>query len=488
MVATISVGILLVAGDVMTSTEQQAESERVEQAFVELSKQMATVSKDGDAPKSMTFDAGQKGAVTRTATGEITIKARNVNETLTMGSIEYEGDDGSIVAYQAGGVWRETGNQTRMISQPSIAYSAEEQTLSLPVTTVSGERELSSGEVDIRHNGTDPVRNTTVVEDDTVTLEITSKYYRGWELYFEEEVGDASVRNVTQLEGDKGYVKVELGLRDLEGAFNTGVAVSEEDGYDVGGNPNSVDGVQSGTSYPEIGDVIRDLVERHSGNNETKNWSDVETDLSSETYYADGDVTVDDEVEFTLTEGDATLIINGSLNVNSGGLSVDSNGTDNVLKIYTTENVKISGGEVASDGGSAKNIQLYGTPDMSFFMGGGTFEGVVYAPSNDWDGTNEVANGNCDVGSVGDAQACLRSNPDFTGSIVTSSVYVQGGGGNGEDKDKDKNKDNKGNLNFNWDPELKGYGPSVYPEEGYVLPPNITHLNVAVHTLDVKNK
>ncbi len=66
MVATISVGILLVSGDVMTSTEQRAETEHIEQSFVEMSQQMATVAADGDASRSMTFDAGEKGAIVKT--------------------------------------------------------------------------------------------------------------------------------------------------------------------------------------------------------------------------------------------------------------------------------------------------------------------------------------------------------------------------------------------------------------------------------------
>jgi len=59
MVAAISVGILIVAGDVMSSAEQQSENERVEQSFVELSQQMAAVSNSGDTPRSMAFDAGK---------------------------------------------------------------------------------------------------------------------------------------------------------------------------------------------------------------------------------------------------------------------------------------------------------------------------------------------------------------------------------------------------------------------------------------------
>ncbi|ELZ08864.1 hypothetical protein C478_18311 [Natrinema thermotolerans DSM 11552] len=485
MVATISIGILLVAGDVMTSTEQQAESERVEQAFVELSKQMATVSKDGDAPKSMTFDAGQKGAVTRTATGEITIKARNVNETLTMGSIEYEGDDGSIVAYQAGGVWRETGNQTRMISQPSIAYSAEEQTLSLPVTTVSGERELSSGEVDIRHNSTDPIRNATVVEDDTVTLEITSKYYRGWALYFEEEVGDASVQNVTSLSGDTGYVKIELGVQELDGAFDNGVTVSGE----INDKHDAIDDYSKGTTMPAINSVIDDVVEQ-SNTTENRTWAaDADTGpwvidgsegtFEDGTYFAEG-VSATNDVQFDLSNGNATLVVDGDITIDKSRFEVsnwkNASGQDRHLKVYTTGDLTIAGGEMcvddcANDDDSevdAKQLQVYGRSDTSVDIGakgGSKFEGIIYAAG----GNESDFDGNYNSKECKDMQACVGNNAEFDGSFVGTSIGNQASA-----------------SDFEYDASLSGYEPNAYPS-GYVLPPGLTHLNVAVYELDVKN-
>lgn len=486
MVATISVGILLVAGDVMTSTEQQAESERVEQAFVELSKQMATVSKDSDAPQSMTFDAGQKGAVTRTSTGEITIKARNVNETLTMGSIEYEGDDGSILAYQAGGVWRETGNQTRMISQPSVTYSAEEQTLSLPVTTISGERELSSGEVDISHNSTDPVRNATVVEDDTVTLEITSKYYRGWALYFEDEVGDASVQEVTSLSGDTGYVKVELGVQELDGAFDNGVTVSGE----INDKHDKIDNYEQGTSMPALNSVIEEVVET-SNTTENRTWAaDPDTGpwvidgsespgtFEDGTYFAE-EVAVDDDIEFDLSDGNATLVVDGDVSVNKGTFKVTNwktaAGKDHHLKVYSTGDLTV-GGEMCIDSCEnkdsseidAKQLQVYGESDMTATIGdtgGAKFEGVIYAAG----GNESDFDGDHNSKRCKDMQVCLGKNAEFDGSIVATSIGAQASA-----------------SNFEHDADLEGYEPSAYPS-GYVLPPGLTHLNVAVYELDVKN-
>ncbi|WP_435551608.1 DUF7289 family protein [Natrinema sp. CGMCC1.2065] len=478
MVATISIGILLVAGDVMTSTEQQAESERVEQAFVELSKQMATVSKDSDAPRAMTFDAGERGAITRTSTGNITIKARNVNETLRMGSIEYEADDGSILAYQAGGVWRETGNETRIVSQPPITYSAEEQTLSLPVTTVSGEHELSSGEVDIRHNDTDPVRNATVVENDTVTLEITSKYYRGWELYFEEEVGDASVRNVTQLEGDKGYVKVELGLRELEGAFDDGATVSgevseknEKHGYFDGSD------TKEGKSMPPLDGTIYKLVEDTNTTENDEGTIDGGT-FTNGTYFAD-EVNLDDDVTFDLSKGNATLVVDGDVNIGGNSFKV-TNATedDHVLQIYMTGDLTV-GGEMCVDecvAGDeekidAKHLQLYGTSESVVMIGTSKndyFEGLLYVAGDEeyFEGGNYHSPNGCE-----DKQICIQ-NGNVDGSIVAASIGTQ----SATPKD-----------DFTYDGDLQGYEPDLYPA-GYVKPQDITYLNVAVHTLDVKNK
>jgi len=95
MVAAISVGILIVAGDVMSSAEQQSENERVEQSFVELSQQMAAVSNSGDTPRSMAFDAGKNGAIVKTNTAYINISGDNGTTPIQVGAIEYQGDDGT---------------------------------------------------------------------------------------------------------------------------------------------------------------------------------------------------------------------------------------------------------------------------------------------------------------------------------------------------------------------------------------------------------
>lgn len=492
MVAAASVGMLLVAGDMMDNTQQQSENERVEQSFIELSQQMSTVSANQDTSRSIEFDVANSGAVTRTGTGNITLKADNLSAPieLPMGSIEYEADDGSIVAYQAGGVWRETGNQTQMISQPEISYNAEDETLLLPVTTVSGERELSSGEVNIAYAGTDPVQNATLVQNSTVTLEITSKYYRGWALYFEEEVGDASVENVTQLKDDKGYVEVKLGLHDLEGAFDSDVNVPDEDNVETQGN-DAFDDVDEDQSMPVLDGTIDDLVDEEN-TSENRDWADDPDDnplvvdrnsgpygngtFENGTYFAD-EVDVDSgQVTFDLSDGDATLIVDGDIDVDGSFNVTNAKESDHELKIYSTEDVTVGGDmcvdPCTTDDVDAKHLQVYGTSEMLFTLeqGGAYFEGIIYAPGGDA-GDFTDADHTSDAKACKNEQICLHlSGTDFDGAIVSTSVGAQSSGGD-----------------FEHDPDLDGFEPDIYPD-GYAPRQDITYLNVAVHTLDVKNK
>jgi hypothetical protein len=71
--AVASVGLLVVGGEALSSTEHQAEEERVLQAFTELSQTMQTVSANDDVSRSIDLDAGEHGAVVKTDTSTLSV-------------------------------------------------------------------------------------------------------------------------------------------------------------------------------------------------------------------------------------------------------------------------------------------------------------------------------------------------------------------------------------------------------------------------------
>ncbi|WP_254524848.1 DUF7289 family protein [Natrinema caseinilyticum] len=463
MVATISVGIFLVGAEMMANAEHQSEQEKIEQSFVKLSRQMSSAAINDDVTHSMTFESGQSGAITKTNAGSIEIQSSDFSKTIQLGAIEYRGDDGSIVAYQAGGVWRERGNKTRMLSAPPINYDAAKETLWLSVSDISEEQELSSGEVTMVHQETVPLQD--FVQNEKVTMTITSDYYRGWESYFRHQAGDAVVRNVDH---SNRTVTVELGYLEADSAFDSGVTYSDD--YTVDKNAD-VDGPTSQGNLPPLDTVISDMI----NDTETGEMT-VDEDLGTvDTTLTKGDGTyVADSIEeaghlrFNLTEGNATLIVDGDINAGGSTITVtDWDGTHS-LKVYTTGDLDASNsGDICVDpcdtDVSAELIQVFGTSEMQVDFGPGgnsRFEGVLYAASNedDWPERNGC-----------ESQVCIHSNPDVYGSIVASSVKIHAA-----------------SAELSYDSSLDTADIPLHPES-YTLPPRITYLNIAHHKIDVAN-
>ncbi|MDF9744277.1 DUF7289 family protein [Natrinema salsiterrestre] len=477
MAATVSVGVLLVAGDVMNGAEQQSQNQRVEQGFVELGHEMSTVSVSDDSSRTVSFEAGDSGAVTKTKAGWIHIEGGDVDINRSIGAVEYVGDDGTVVAYQSGGVWRETGNKTRMLSAPNIDYDSEDETLWFPITTLSGSQSLDSGDVSIEHNSTDPIGNVTFVENDTVTVTIQSDYYRGWERYFRTEAGGASVQNVYH---ENRTVDVLLGYDDLDGAFEQGATIgSDEDKHFEDKHDKIGEDYAMGTPLPEMDPVIDEMVTDAKAGDVDKNLSNstYSNPLDDGTYFIE-EIDGNEEYNFDLSDGNATLIVEEDVDL-EGSINVVDHSDDHVLRIYAGGNRFDLDGTVCVDTGSgceqrAEIIQFYGPSTMGVDLGpssGGTFEGVLYVASSEeksddwWEGTS--GGGSCKEEYQVRMQA---SGTDFNGSMVAYSVCTQ-----------------SNSMQFDYDEDLAGAEIDPYPED-YTLPPQITYLNIAVHELDVENK
>ncbi|WP_420883929.1 DUF7289 family protein [Natrialba sp. SSL1] len=464
MVAAVSTGIFLVAGETVTSLEQSSEQERVETAFVELSQQMSTASSNTDVLQSMDLEVGNDGAIVKKDTGNITVSSEALDKDidLTIGTIEYEGEDGTILAYQAGSVFRETGNETRVISSPPIYYEKTTETLTLPVVTVSGEQDLGTGGVGISHEETTTFRESAVVENESVTITVESEYYRGWESYFEQQAGDTVVRNVDH---DNRTVEVRVGYLNVDEAFEDGMVVSEN--FDDFENADVENGTVREGSMPELDPVIEEMIDDHEDDDSLPTTNG--TIAGNKTYFED-EITIDgkDELVVDTSAGNTTIIVDGNTSV-EGQLVADPDGSDNELRIYTTGHLDIEGGNVSVTDGNAGQLQLYGTSNTHVGIGPGesSFHGTIYAPRDEpWGDTeNEVFHqGQCSE------QVCMQSDVDFTGALVASSTNVH-----------------SASVSFKYDDELENNEIDLYPDT-YTLPPQLTYLNVAHHEVNIDNR
>ncbi|WP_154658701.1 DUF7289 family protein [Halopiger djelfimassiliensis] len=475
MVATISVGLFLVAGESVSSVEKQSENERVEQTFVELSQQMRTVASTGDASTTLEFDAGENGAVVKTNVSTIEISGADLDIETDIGAIEYEGDDGTRIAYQAGGVFRETGNETQVVSAPPLDYDSETNTFSFSITEIADDGDIDSGDVSVTHSGnTEPYQDTVHV-DDSIMVNVTSEYCVGWQTYFEKQTETGDGQAIRETCGDDDTVRVQLGRFDIEdGTFEDGVVVYDEVNGKTGGWDVSTG---DGDSPPSLDGLIDTMIADLRSDDDVTNLSDVSSPISSGTYYAEeldpadfgGDLT------FDLSSGNATVVVEEDIVVDGDELHVANAGGNRSVQIYAGGNFDASGGggemcvEPCNDEVDAKHLQVYGKSDMSISMGTGKtyFEGMLYAPPGDTEFTdNEIHN----TGQCSDEQLCYQSTVETDGSFVVASAHSQ-----------------TPNTEANHDPDLVDFSPELNLDE-YIFPPELTYLNVAEHEVIVENE
>lgn len=481
MVAVGSTALFLVATDSISSVEQDAEHDRVESGFVELSQQMEAASTSGDIPQSMDMDVGEHGAVVMNEAGTLRIEGGDgnesdgnyVNETLDIGAIEYTGDDGTKIAYQAGGVFRETGEETQVVSAPPIEYDDDSETLSFPIIKTQNEADLTSGQVTAVHNETNPMHNVSVVENDSVTVEVTSEYYRGWENYFESQGGASTVQDVEIHDDETGTVTAEYGFRQVSDAFRTGAIYAADE---VGGSHG--DEIESERAiYPPLDDEINQYINSTKDDGDAldpldENNENEEGKLEDGIYYTEG-ISESDHLDFDLSKGNVTLVVDGDINADDRTITVSEYSEDNNLDIYLSGDYNADGGGDTcveynkdcneNEHGSSSVIQMVASSESNILFGTGggpRFEGVIYAGGGEVDEDYWEENSSCGE------QVCVQSNPNFYGSLVASSVSINS------------------NLDFEYDEGLEDEELSIYPDPD-ALPPQLTYLNVAEQRVDI---
>ena len=472
MVATVSIGIFLVAGETISSAESETEAERVEQAFVELSQNMRSVSANSDVSRSMELDAGEFGAVVKENTSTIRIAGGDVDTTIPVGAIEYQGDDGTTIAYQGGAVFRETGEQTQVVSAPPIEYDDDAESLWFPIIKTVGESHLNSGTATISHHSVDPLKQTRVVENDTVTIEVSSEYYRGWENYFERQGGPSAVTDVERHGDDRGTVTAEFGYKEISDAFsNNSIYATDFDPPDG----EHYDDEPEQSIYPELDPQIDRLINETEEPNDEYDGEEIthlgavdeRVDATDSVYFAD-EITEDGHIDFDLSNGNATLVVDGDINATDRTITVSDYEEGNTLSVYVSGDYDAkNGGETCvtmvgcDENEDAKVIQMSmsGESTVDFGPGGQSrFEGVIYAggTNEDWEERNGC-----------DSQICVISNPDLYGSILASSIDL-----------------NSAAFDLEYDESLRDADLDIYPDTD-LLPPQLTYLNVAEHKVNV---
>ncbi|WP_435333570.1 polymer-forming cytoskeletal protein [Haloarchaeobius sp. TZWWS8] len=312
IVAIGTISLLVFSGVALEQAQDQATDKRVEQSFVEFDRNLQSVAYSDGGARSVPFDlVAKEAAIRHEDAGRVIITMTKGGNTTTIvnksiGVIEYE-RDGEIYAYQAGGVFRGTGENTVVLSPPNTEYNINddgEPTLSLPILQTSGDKQLNSGTITMRKNRTiAPLNNASIIRGAMVTVTIESEYYGGWYEHFNAMTDGTGVTknesaNTTTVEllNPVPPKSVESGMVATGAATTLDIENNAEiDSYNSSAGPYAI---SSGTTSEIVaaGDVV------------VSNNADVDGDV-----IAGGDVTIEKGT------------VDGNVSVEPGGtISVDS--------------------------------------------------------------------------------------------------------------------------------------------------------------------
>ncbi len=211
LVAIASGLILLNATTVTDSVQQGTEMRSAELTLAEASAKLRTLSYQdvGDVSSLDLTGKDTQDAKIRDD-GRISFQLNGhdaCRASMDLGSVIYENENGESVAYQAGGVWKNTTAGSVMVSAPSLQYrvSSDEKrpihTLDFPVVDVEG-RIDDSGEVTARKTTNRSQReaferglclpvseNSTLDRVRTITITVeNSTYSEAWNRYLQDEL------------------------------------------------------------------------------------------------------------------------------------------------------------------------------------------------------------------------------------------------------------------------------------------------------------
>ena len=413
--------LLLTGGPVLSDTRADAEQSQTENAMAQFSSKASLVGLGESGDQRFSLGRISEGSVRiDERAGNVSVYAdrpggRVYIGNVSMGAMVYRSGDTEI-AYQGGGVWDRTDGFTRMVSPPEYHYRAD--TLTFPIINVTG-RGTASGDVrgrvtaDAEGRALYPnaTRNETFVNpltNGTVSVEIESRYCRGWESFFRE-------RTQGDLEQACGEGAEDTVVVDLSVAFDPvfGAAVTaaelENDGADI----TSVrDGIVAPSASDRIEERIDDCVDGSCK-------GDFTGPLESGTYYTED---ADDfrNLDIDTSGGDVDIVINDTTGGIDGPGDIDVTGDGNVtVYLATEEDFNAGGGDSINAGGDADQFLMYVHSDVPAIQlsGSFTYVGGIYAPKTRMEGDQGKGNGKgCGGGSV-----------EVTGSVIVENFCFQNG-------------------------------------------------------------
>ena len=197
------IGVLLVGSAAMNELQGSIGVQNAQHAMREVDVRLSQVAFSANDAHTLDF-TGQNGNVEVTSDGKMTIEMvgganQSCRKEIAFGAIEYRGRDGTVVAYQAGGVWKRTERGSVMLSPPDMQY--RNGTFSLQMVNVTGsasgsvQKLRASKNVTASRAASQEFREAfrTCSPPDNTTLTVQSDYYEAWAEFFQSHADAGSV-------------------------------------------------------------------------------------------------------------------------------------------------------------------------------------------------------------------------------------------------------------------------------------------------------
>ncbi|MFD1645147.1 DUF7289 family protein [Haloarchaeobius litoreus] len=323
----VGAGLILMAS--MSATEevqQQNELNNAELSLQEASVRLRTLSfQDSDDVASFDLSGRNSDDVRIETNGNLTFRLNGeaaCTARMELGSIIYRNDEGQSVAYQAGGVWRDSGDGVNIVSPPDLTYQTDQidgrtvRSIDFPVVNVQGDLQSSSGEVTARQIDDDgpgldqqlclPVsENSTIdrVRSMTITVE-NNTYYEAWERYLDDEFGEEVL--------DK---EIDHDNRTLRYTVPLGQDLSPEE-FTVE-NAQVLGGFYSGSAAGEINLKRHGLIDSYDGSQGTY--------ASQPENWGEGNIYTNSEIDITNSRVNGTIYSGSGVELSGGNCEVTGN-------------------------------------------------------------------------------------------------------------------------------------------------------------------
>jgi len=405
VVVVVTVGVTA-----LDATRGELDTGRAEKALTQFDSRSAMVALGGTSHQGVDLAAaGGAGYGVDPEAGWMNVTAHNEtadeHKTLvnaTLGAVVYGSGDESI-AYQGGGVWQRTESGVRMLSPPEFHF--RDQTLTLPIITVDGDRSLGGNarvtrakRSAVRYpNATADSNFTNPLDDGYVNVTVNSGYYEAWGQYFEQRTdGDVFYDH----ENETALIQLVV---PFEEDFTNVVATTNDGGITVNGIDPQPSPSETGVNYPLADTRIEDAVEEcetdSTACDDTTAFSSI---TDGGTYYRDSSFA--GTVDVDTSNGNVTLVVDGDFDPSSVAIS-----GDNFTEVLVRGDVV---GDNAQHTKDADAFRVIVHSDGEFDMNGNTeFDGFLYAPGSTCD-----MNGNAFIvgGAVCETMD-INGNPnDFT--------------------------------------------------------------------------